>query len=404
MVELYEFQKDAVEQLKQGKHIITADVGTGKSFMMFAYLQYLNPEKVLIVALPSKLKSKDFERDADALCGEQWRKERTVEFVSWYKLYDWVYKDHWDDLSDWTVAYDENHLAAAGISSRMGKAFLALSQKCKNWTGYTATPGDTWIKFYPYFTASGLVRNKTTFMREFVVQQTYPFPMIKGYLHEDKLLEMWRSISYTPDASEVFAQMPRKTHQLVRLKKPRGYDKCLKHSETLEGEFLESNMALAHYIRQLCATKEKQEWLKDWLASTNESVVIFYNYTKEREDILSTLGKRKVWRIDGQKHEIPNADTIGKGDVVLVHYQSGSASLNLQFIRYWISYSYTYSYTTFKQALGRIDRIGQDRPMTFYLLYCCDTIEEDIAKCLKNKKDFSERVWAEEHGPTSKKS
>lgn len=287
------------------------------------------------------------------------------------------------------------HFAAAGVSSKRGQAFLTLAQRCKNWTGYTATPGDTWIKFYPYFTAAGMVKNKTAFMREFCIQQTYPFPMIKGYVHEDRLSEMWQAISYAPDTSDVFAQLPKKTYQLIRLPKPTGYDKCIKKSQTLEGEFLDSNMALAHYAREMCATKKKQEWLAEWLDGTDEGAVVFYNYTKERDDILEVCKKkkRKVWRIDGQKHEIPTPDTYHRGDLVVAHYQSGGASLNLQFLRYWVSYSYNYSYTTFLQALGRIDRIGQERPMTFYFLRCEGTIEDDIAKALSKKRDFAEREW-----------
>ena len=206
---------------------------------------------------------------------------------------------------------------------------------------------------------------------------------------------MWKSISYAPDTSEVFAQLPKKTYQLVRLPKPRGYDKVIKTSTTPEGEFLDSNMALAHYAREMCSTKAKQDWLAEWLDGTDEGAVIFYNYTTEREAILEVAKKkkRKVWRIDGQKHEIPTPDTYHRGDLVVAHYQSGGASLNLQFLRYWISYSYNYSYTTFLQALGRIDRIGQERPMTFWFLRCEKTIEDDIAKALSNKRDFAEAEW-----------
>ena len=398
-IELYDFQKKAVEALlKPETHFVISGTGSGKTAMMFDYLRRKDPKKVLIVCTPSKRDSGEFLDDADKFAGKGWKERRTVEIISWHKLYDWVFYEHSKEMEEWAVAFDEVQCAAAGISSKMGKAFLVLTEHCKDWTAYTATPGDVWIKFYPYFTACGLVKNKTHFVNQFCFMQTYPFPAIKGYRQEDKLLEMWRSVSHTPDTSEVFAQLPEKTCQVVKFKKPKGYDKCLKNSETLEGEFLDSNMALAHYMRQMCATKKKQDWLGEWLDGTDENAVIFYNYVKEREDIIEVCNKkhRKVWRIDGEKHEIPTADTIGKGDIVVAHYQSGSASLNLQFMRYWISYSYNYSYTTFLQAIGRIDRIGQTRPMVFWFLKCTGTIEDDVAKALKNKQDFSEKVWIED--------
>lgn len=401
MIKLYDFQEQSVKQLLSGKHIIVSDTGSGKSFMMFDYLRRKDPKKVLIVATPSKVKSKDFEQDADDLCGVAWRETRTVEIISWYKLYDWVYKEHWKDIGkDWVVAFDEIHMGAAGISSKRGKAMLALCANCKDWTGYTATPGDTWIKFYPYFTAAGKVRNKTDFKSKFCVEQRYPFPAILAYRQEDILKEWWAEISYAPDTADIFAQLPEKTYQIIKLDKPKGYDKCLKNSETLEGEFLDSNMAVAHYARQMCSTKAKKDWLSEFLDGLNGNAVIFYNYKKEREDICEVAKKAgyKVWRIDGEKHEIPTPDTIGKKDLVVAHYQSGSNSLNLQFMNYWVSYSYNYSYTTFLQALGRIDRIGQKKPMFFYFLKCKGTIEDDIAKALSNKQDFSEENWCIEKG------
>lgn len=398
-IELYDFQKQAVLKLSKGSHIIVSNTGSGKSMMMFEHLKRLDPDKVLIVATPSKVHSKDFERDADEVCGPAWREQRQVEIISWYKLYDWVFKDHWKDKGQgWTVALDEIHMGSAGISSKRGKAMLALCQSCDNWTGYTATPGDEWIKFYPYFTAAGKVSNKTQFKVKFVYEQKYPFPKIIGYRDEDTLKQWWSEISYAPDTTEVFAQLPKRTHQLVKLDKPKGYDKCLKESKTLEGEFLDSNMALAHYLRQLCSTKQKKDWLMEFLEGLSSNAVIFYNYQTERDDIIDVCkkAKRKVWRIDGQRHEIPTANTIGDKDIVVAHYQSGSNSLNLQFMNYWVSYSYNYSYTTFLQALGRIDRIGQTKPMFFYYLKCKGTIEDDIAKALKNKKDFAAEVWVEE--------
>lgn len=283
----------------------------------------------------------------------------------------------------------------AGVSSQMGKAFLMITRYCKEWAGFTATPGDTWIDYHSYFIASGKVKNKTAFKRKFCIEQRYPFPKILAYQHEDTLKRWWGDISYSPDTSVVMGQLPPLTHQVIKLPAPKGYKKVLKTSTTLEGEPLESNMDLLHYLRQMCATPDKLSALSDLLETLSSPLVIFYNYRCEREQILELVSKmkRKVWRIDGECHDIPTADTIGNTDIVLCHYLSGSEALNLQFCNYWLSYSYNYSYSTTRQAMGRIRRVGQAKPQFYYWLRCEKTIEDEVAKALSKKQDFVEELW-----------
>jgi hypothetical protein len=101
----------------------------------------------------------------------------------------------------------------------------------------------------------------------------------------------------------------------------------------------------------------------------------------------------KVWRIDGKHHDIPTEKTIGEHDMVLCQWQSGSEALNLQFLHYWVAVELCYSYSTALQARGRIRRIGQKWPQSYWYLLTQGTIEQDILKCLKNKGEFSESVW-----------
>jgi hypothetical protein len=106
----------------------------------------------------------------------------------------------------------------------------------------------------------------------------------------------------------------------------------------------------------------------------------------------------RIWRIDGKHHEIPTKETIGKRDIIIAHYLSGGEALNLQFMHYWVSVSPNYSYSTSEQARGRIKRLGQKEPMFFYYLWANKTIEDDVYACLKNKSQFSEKVWAVQQG------
>jgi hypothetical protein len=405
---LYKFQEEAIRELLNGKHIAVMATGSGKTAVSMTWAketcERTGKSKVLVITTASKSRTGDFESDADTWCGEDWRKSlSSFAVVSWHKFSQWL-DLHWGDISEWVVVFDEIAKAGAGVSSRMGKAFLTLTSRNNDWTGFTATPGDTWIKFYPYFQACGKVRNKTQFLNNYARIQTFKgFPEIVEYYNISQLKRYWQEISTAPNTSQMMRELPSETHKVITFKKPKMYDKILKERVSLEGELLDTSGALCAELRRQCLTPEKIQWLSDFIENVGSSVVIFYNFTATG-DRIDAIAKKvlpkgsRVWRIDGKHHEIPKEHTIGKHDVVLCQWQSGSEALNLQFMNYWVSAELCYSYSTAIQARGRIKRIGQKKPMFYYYLQTEKTIEQAIMKCLKGKGEFADDVWLAEQG------
>lgn len=408
MPELYKYQKKAVTDLLNGKRIALMGVGTGKTAVMFNWLRFAcernNRTKVVVVTTASKAKSGDMEREAAMWNGEEWLNSlESFEVISWHKLKNWV-RFHDMLLGKYAFAFDEVQ-KSKGYSSGMGKAFLTITRMCRVWTGYTATPGDAWKDYISYFTACGLVKNKSQFLRDYCIVQTYRgFPEITRYVNENELSMMWKSIATAPDTSEMMRELPRENHRVEHFEKPRGYDKVIKERVRLDnGELIESTPELCHHLRQICFTRDKQEWLSDFIENLGTNCIFFCNYIEEENTVCKIAEKAlpkgaKVWRIDGQHHDIPTPETIGKYDIIVAHYLSGGEALNFQFIHYWVSISPNYSYSTSEQARGRIRRIGQRMPMFFYYLWTSKSIEDDIYECLKNKSEFSEKIWAVKQG------
>lgn len=165
----------------------------------------------------------------------------------------------------------------------------------------------------------------------------------------------------------------------------------------VEGILTHNCSALTNYLRRLCWS-EKKQWVSDYLEGLGTNCVIFYNYIdtgNELEEIAHKVlpKEAKVWRIDGSHHEIPTADTIGEYDVVLAQWQSGGEGLNLQMTTQMVMVEPTYSYVIWHQAKKRIHRIGQDKPVFYHALFARGTIEEDILKCIREKRDFAENTW-----------
>ena len=401
-MQLYNFQKQAIADLLNGKHIAILCTGSGKTAISMTWAKQTcerkNKNKVLVITTASKSRTNDFQDDADTWCGKEWR-EGLDQFkvISWHKFAAWVI-DNWRD-DGWVVVFDEVARAGAGVSSGMGKAFLQLTSYDEDWAGFTATQGDTWIKFYPYFQACGLVKNKTAFIRKYARVQTFKgFPEIVGYYNEDELVGFWKQISTAPDTSQMMRELPRETHKVITFGKPGTYAKTLKTRIAPDGTMLDTSGALCAELRRQCLTSEKRQWLSDFIEGLGDNVVMFYNFIATG-DKLEEIAKRalpkgaKIWRIDGGHHDIPRAETIGKRDIVLCQWQSGSEALNLQFMHYWVSVELCYSYSTAIQARGRIKRLGQKKPMFYYYLQTEHTIEQDIMKCLRNKSDFADDVW-----------
>lgn len=401
-MKLYEFQKDAIDRLLKGKHFIISGVGSGKTAMALVWAQKeqerTGKTKLLVVTTASKSRIGDFEKEADEWAPALKKKISTFLVLSWHKLRKWT-QENAKHIDDYIVIFDEVQRGSAGVSSGMGKAFLKITKTNHDWAAFTGTPGDTWIKFYPYFTACDLVKSKMSFLANYANIQTYKgYPEIVSWRNEDKLKSMWAQISYAPDTQKVMSQLPEQTHKVFTFKKPTQYNKILKTRYNEDGEFLDTAGALCAELRRQCFTKKKQEWIRDFVEELESGCVFFYNFIKTGDMLEEIIKKElpkdaKIWRIDGKHHDIPTAETIGKKDMVLCQWQSGSEALNLQFLHYWVAVELCYSYSTANQARGRIRRLGQKHPQWYGYLLTEGTIEQDILACLKGKSEFSERVW-----------
>ena len=402
MPSLYKFQEQAVADLDAGSRICILPTGAGKTAVMFRWLRDTGRKRVVIITTATKARSGDMQKEAVLWNGQEWLDSlESFEVISWHKLDKYSLQLPLLRLGNYAFAFDEVQ-KCKGYTTGMGYGFRRICDHCTVWTGYTATPGDDWKDFITYFTVCGKVKHKTDFMNNYAIVHTYRgFPEIDHYVRVDELKKMWGDIVTTPDASQMFRELPKETHKVVEFKAPKNYRKIMKTRTKEDGEFIETTMGLCHYLRQICFTKEKQEWLSEFIEGLGDNCVFFCNYIEE-EEVVCEIAKKvlpkgtKIWRIDGKHHEIPTPDTIGKYDIVVAHYASGGEALNLQFMHYWCSISPNYSYSTSLQARGRIKRIGQTKPMFFYYLKSVGTIEDDIYACLKSKSDFSEKNWCKQ--------
>jgi superfamily II DNA or RNA helicase len=409
-VKLYEYQKQYLQGLP-AKTIMAAETGTGKTFMALAHydkLAYLKP--LLIIAPAAKVNTGDWQRDIELYFAGRLAPEfeiytyekfgRVPTLAQYRKTGDeGVLKDYLKRKREagYFVIADEIH-KAKNPQSKMGKAVFEVSQWATGFIGLSATPlPNGWIDAANYFKIFNHVKNITAFKKRYVHEANYKgFPEIVGYWHEDELTRLWNRMA-KPLSKQGALDLPPITTAPVKLQAGPEYAKIRK-TRLFNDQFLDNPSALMHALRQ-SIVEPKVVWLNNFLDEASDNVVIFYNYKEERKQILAMLKKshkgRKVFRQDGEKHEVPGKQQWAELNrtITLAQYQSGSTGIELTYAATTIYFSPTYSYSNYEQSIGRTNRNGQTRKMTMYLLCAPTTLERDVWNALRNKKDFQEKQW-----------
>lgn len=417
MINLYEYQKQYLADFPK-RGIMAADTGTGKTFMALEHYRKFNlggayrgkwvfKQPLLILAPASKIRTKDWEREIDEYFGDNKPEYQIYSFEKFsrtpsLKQFAKGEQAIWKQFVDKKVAIivDECH-RVKNPQSNIGKAVFAVSKGAQFFVGLSATPlPNGWIDFANYSKIWGFTNNITEFKKKYCDIVTFKgFPEIRGYLNEEELTAQWQSISKRLTKAEAL-DLPERTFVGVDFERPAIYNKIFKTRVNEDGELLDTAPALAHCLRQTL-TKPKLDYLADLIEGTEENIVIFYNYVSEREAILETLKKkhseRRIFRQDGEKHELPKkADWPNvKKTITLAQYQSGSTGVEMTYATQVIYFSPTYSYSDYDQSLGRTYRNGQKSKTTVHNFRTPNTIEQAMYECLKHKQNFQVEIWVE---------
>jgi SNF2 family DNA or RNA helicase len=72
-------------------------------------------------------------------------------------------------------------------------------------------------------------------------------------------------------------------------------------------------------------------------------------------------------------------------DQILISTEAGGEGRNFQFCHLMVNYDLPWNPMRVEQRIGRLDRIGQKRPVYIYNLYCQDTVEERVLDVLDRR-------------------
>lgn len=307
-------------------------------------------------------------------------------------------------LKNFTLLLDESSLIQNDTSKRT-KFILKLQPK--NVILLSGTPtGGKYETLWTQMHLLGWNISKDLYLKQYVDQEWKEdgdgnkYSVITGYKNVDRLKrKMAEHGCQFLKTDEVF-DLPDQIFQKVKVPASKEYKTFRQkkivdiEDETLVGDTTLTKML---YERQLCGqySQDKLKALSDLVESTEDRLIIFYNFTEEFNKIVKLDGDewhRPLSVVNGFEKNL-TAYKECDNSITLIQYQSGAMGLNLQKASRMIFFTLPLSSELYEQAKKRIHRIGQNKPCFYYQLICKGTIEERILDTLEMRKDFTEELF-----------
>ena len=226
--------------------------------------------------------------------------------------------------------------------------------------------------------------------------------MENPYKNVDRLKQKFRNHGAVFMKTEEVFDLPEQTFTTVTVPTSKEYRKFMKtgYVQMPDGSELIGDQVFTKrlYSRQLCGmySQAKIDAFRDLLASTNDRVIVFYNFTAELVELQAACNDlgRPYGMVNGQIKRLDEYERYDNS-VTLIQYQAGAMGLNLQKANKIIYFTLPERSELFEQSKARIHRIGQNRPCFYWILMCENSVEEDIYETLLERKDYTDELFIE---------
>ena len=326
---------------------------------------------------------------------------------------------------DWTIILDEGHrirnYGSIRNRTKVTDSVLKLGKLTDKKMILTATPTQSnyggYLDYYPQLAFLGYEnRGYQHFCDRYVRYKlinfgnsSYPVKTIMGYENTDEIESVLQKVArrYTPKFGDFEPQ-----HVKVKIEQTPSYKKLLKEKSYKDimitntmrkrialktitsGVIYGQDMFNNHFAYQ--DNSSKIDWLEEFLKDTNEIVTIFYQYNVELEALKELMAKlkKKYIVINGKTKNAVKEVKRTDYDVIIGQFQAMSESIDGIQHKSHIEVFLTMpeSSLTYKQAIGRIDRIGQEKVPMYYYLIMENTLDDKIYKMIEEKLEFSEQI------------
>lgn len=387
-MQLRPFQREGVDFIKSHSHILLADEpGLGKTVQVIKAIDEAALFPCLVLC-PCSLK-------------EVWRKH----FLEWANVTATV-----DKVSDITITNyeklnkvlpqlkeikwdilicDESHL----LSNKKTKRFRNVRQLARTASRVALLTG-TPIMNRPLellgqldlLRATGKFGGERAFLETFcgatLTKYGWDFTGATNLVSLHKKLS---GVFLRRTKEEVAIELPSKAHAVVPITiKSREYHKA-------EKAFVGGHLERFEKLRMLAVrAKEKAcfDWIDNFLAS-GEKLVVFAHHRELQQALLarwpgacSILGSQS----SSSRKQAVESFQSGKANLIVCSLQAAGVGLTLTAASNVAFLEFPWTPGLLNQAIDRVHRITQTKPVTAWYLYAADTIEEDMLCLCENKE------------------
>lgn len=327
---------------------------------------------------------------------------------------EWAEKQQWD-----LIVADESHrLKAPGGKASL--AFKRLRSRARARLALTGTPLphsplDAYAQFR-FLDPSIFGPSFAAFRQKYAVMGGFQKKQVTGFQHLDELEALMRTITFR--VSKDVLDLPPETHVTYECDLSA---EALRVYRDLEEDFVadvrQGRITAANAMVKLLRLQQvaggwvktddgqlhrvdsaKQKLLADTLEDIgpNEPVVVFCRFHADLDAVHEAAQQAGLTSLElsGRRDELVRWQQ-GEAQVFAVQISAGGVGVDLTRARYAIYFSLSFSLGEYDQALSRVHRPGQTRPVEHIHLVARNTVDRKIMRALEARAEVVEAVLAE---------
>lgn len=385
------------------------DMGLGKTYVGSEKMMALNKRVNLVICQKSKVNDwvEHFKAYYNYVSLNLTKKNDFEHFVIHYGDRNFVgiinyelafRRPELSKLTDFTLMLDESSLIQNDTAKR--SKFVLKRLKPSNVILLSGTPtSGKYERLWSQMNLLGWNISKKMYYAQYVDMEISPdgYPVIKGYKNVDRLKRKMREHGCVFMKSEEVLNLPTQNFIPVNVPESKEYKKFKKTGIIITKDYElvgDTTLTKLLYSRMLCGhyNTDKIKAFKDLVDSTDDRLIVFYNFNDELEVLKSVVEDKPISVINGQTKDL-TAYEEHSNSITFVQYQAGAMGLNLQKANKIIYFTPPLSSELFEQSKKRIHRIGQEQACFYYQLTC--GIERHIYDTLAMRKDYTDELFKE---------
>lgn len=418
-LKFYPFQQRVLEETKHHNRVAYyLDMGLGKTFVGAEKLVRLGSKTNLVVCQKSKVEDwvNHFRQyygkgniiynltDKDEL--QRFVQHCHLNFLQFNAIgiinYELTYRrPELKQLENFTLMLDESSLIQNPSTKRT--KFVTQSQP-QNIILLSGTPtGGKYEKLLTQIHLLGWRISEDLFWKHYVdwkweeSEDGFWRRKILDYKNVERLKMKLRQHGAVFLKSEEVFDLPKRIFTKVMVPTTKEYRKFMKSRIiSIDDKELVGDTPLTKrlYARMLCGhyNKYKLEAFKDLIDSTDDRIIVFYNFNDELDVLMKLVEDKPMSIINGSIKDLTAYEEY-ENSIIFVQYQAGAMGLNLQKANKVIYFTLPQSSELFDQSKKRVHRIGQTQRCFYYYLLCTGSVEEDILTNLELRRDYTDELF-----------